>query len=60
MSGRKKQGERVQKKPYTKPEVKQVPLRPEEAVLGFCKNATTYGPTDTDCKPVGNCSGIGS
>jgi len=28
---------RLQKKPYSKPEVKQVPLRPEEAVLGGCK-----------------------
>jgi len=50
----------VQKKPYTKPEVKQVPLRPEEAVLGFCKNTGVYGPTITGCKPLGNCSGIGS
>ena len=25
------------KKPYTKPEVKQVLLKPEEAVLGACK-----------------------
>jgi len=48
------------KKPYMKPQVRQVRLRPEEAVLGFCKNPTTYGPTDTDCKPVGNCQGMGS
>ena len=26
------------KKPYKKPEAKQFPLRPEEAVLGFCKS----------------------
>jgi len=31
------------KKPYKKPEAKQFPLRPEEAVLGFCKSATTGG-----------------
>jgi len=40
MSSRRKQGERVQRKPYTKPEVKRVLLRPEEAVLGFCKETT--------------------
>jgi hypothetical protein len=49
------------KKPYVKPEVKQVQLKPEEAVLGFCKNAVANGPGDpADCTPVGNCSGIGS
>ena len=60
MSGRDEKDARRQKKPYTKPEVKQVPLRPEEAVLGFCKNTGVYGPTITGCKPLGNCSGIGS
>jgi hypothetical protein len=29
----------TKKKPYEKPEVKQIPLKPEEAVLGFCKTA---------------------
>jgi len=54
-------GDSDQKKPYTKPEIKQVPLRPEEAVLGFCKNPTTSGPTAIgNCKPLGNCSGQGS
>ena len=28
-------------RPYTSPEVTKVPLKPEEAVLGFCKTATT-------------------
>lgn len=52
---------RRSKKPYVRPEVKKVQLKPEEAVLGFCKNATTNGPGDpADCTPVGNCSGIGS
>lgn len=37
------------KKPYTKPEVKQVPLRPEEAVLGACKISGTGGPDGADC-----------
>jgi len=29
--------ESSRKKPYEKPKVTQFPLRPEEAVLGFCK-----------------------
>jgi hypothetical protein len=37
-----------------------VVLKPEEAVLGACKVAGQFGPTAGDCKPVGNCSGIGS
>jgi len=30
--------QRPEKKRYEKPEVKRFPLRPEEAVLGFCKS----------------------
>jgi hypothetical protein len=39
------------KAPYVKPEVTQVPLRPQEAVLGFCKTAMgTAGPgAPTNC-----------
>jgi hypothetical protein len=37
------------KKSYVKPEVKQVELRPEEAVLGFCKQTTNFGPGANDC-----------
>lgn len=48
------------KKPYVKPEVKQVPLRPEEAVLGFCKNGDFGGPSGSPCPSVVVCSGIGS
>jgi hypothetical protein len=40
--------------------MKRVILKPEEAVLGACKIAGKFGPTAGDCKPVGNCSGIGS
>ena len=32
------------KKPYVKPEVRRVVLRPEEAVLASCKNTQTLGP----------------
>ncbi len=49
MSARKKPGARVKKKPYTKPEVKQVQLRPEEAVLAVCKLPGQYGPTAMGC-----------
>ena len=37
------------KKPYVRPEVKQVPLKPEEAVLGFCKQTDIFGPGTTSC-----------
>ncbi len=37
------------KKPYMKPEVTQVPLRPDEAVLGACKTAGVSGPFSGDC-----------
>jgi hypothetical protein len=41
MSSREKKDAWSPKKPYTKPEVKQVQLKPEEAVLGGCKTAPT-------------------
>ena len=31
------------KRPYAKPEIKQVALRPDEAVLGACKASTGTG-----------------
>jgi len=40
---------RVAKKPYKKPEVRQVKLRPEEALLGFCKTTGSYGPATANC-----------
>jgi hypothetical protein len=45
---------------YAKPEMKRVHLKPEEAVLGACKAAGKFGPTAGNCKPLGNCSGLGS
>ena len=47
------------KKRYAKPEFIQVALRPEEAVLGFCKNTTSAGPGNARCN-TGACSGLGS
>jgi hypothetical protein len=41
------------KKPYVKPEVKQVQLRPEEAVLAICKVGGQYGPTHMGCQTLG-------
>jgi hypothetical protein len=50
------------KKPYTKPELSVVPLRPEEAVLGSCKtNSGASGPGGSgNCHPVSSCSSLAS
>jgi hypothetical protein len=50
------------KRPYTKPQVTQVPLRPDEAVLGFCKIGSASGPgAPGNCNPGGGtCSTAGS
>ncbi len=48
------------RKPYAAPSVQKVPLRPEEAVLGNCKNNTTAGPRGGNCRAVGVCSTQGS
>ena len=45
---------------YSKPSMKRVHLKPEEAVLGGCKITGKFGPTAVNCKPLGNCSGIAS
>jgi hypothetical protein len=49
------------KRAYSKPELVQVPLRPEEAVLGNCKNSSTTGPGGSgNCTSVGQCFTLGS
>jgi len=49
------------KKPYERPEIKRFPLRPEEAVLGFCKTTGVVQPGGSSCRTgIGNCHGIGS
>ena len=48
------------RKPYSKPEVRQIPLRPEEAVLGGCKSGASSGPVQATCNFVGNCAIIAS
>jgi hypothetical protein len=44
------------RKPYMKPSVKMVPLRPDEAVLGGCKKSGQGGPIQADCTSPGACS----
>jgi hypothetical protein len=48
------------RKPYEKPEAKRFPLRPEEAVLGFCKSTTSAGPSGGTCLTVTFCQTAGS
>jgi len=49
------------KKPYLKPEIKQVQLKPDEAVLGGCKTATIAGPARITCDfGVGVCRALGT
>jgi hypothetical protein len=48
------------KKQYEKPSVKRYPLRPEEAVLGFCKNSSSAGSTGGTCFNPTACMTIGS
>jgi hypothetical protein len=49
------------RKAYVKPAVKQVHLKPKEAVLGFCKVSGGGGPNiGGSCNTPGNCSALGS
>ena len=49
------------RKPYKKPEMVRVSLRPEEAVLGNCKSGAASGPGgSSSCSPVGPCFSQGS
>lgn len=48
------------RRPYTAPTLEKVSLRPDEAVLGFCKNNTKAGPTHVNCRAVGQCATQGS
>ncbi len=55
-----KTSETAAKKPYTTPVVKRYPLRPDEAVLGFCKSNTSAGQGNGTCDAVGSCFAQGS
>jgi len=48
------------RKPYEKPTLSQVALRPEEAVLGNCKTMGVSGPAQSDCMSLGGCATMGS
>ena len=51
------------KRPYGKPEIKQVSLKPEEAVLGACKASAGVGgsgPGSGNCRTPVPCSSLGS
>jgi len=47
------------KKTYVKPEVTEVALRPDEAVLGNCKISMVMGPATNNCGTF-VCSTVGS
>ena len=52
-----------EKRLYVKPEVKQVALRPDEAVLGACKASSGgggSGPGGGNCRTPVPCSSLGS
>jgi hypothetical protein len=55
MNDKQKGGSEHKKKPYIKPEVSQVQLRPVEAVLGSCKILGTTGPAVANCNTVTSC-----
>ena len=48
------------RKPYEKPVLHCFPLRAEEAVLGFCKTASTAGPNIGNCASPSACFSQGS
>ncbi|HXK59320.1 MAG TPA: hypothetical protein PLP42_05430 [Acidobacteriota bacterium] len=49
-----------QRKPYSEPILTEVPLRPEEAVLGNCKVNQLNGPHQSVCSDKVNCITIAS
>ena len=49
-----------EKKGYETPKVTVISLRPEEAVLGHCKNPSHGGPAGPSCSSAGNCLSGGS
>jgi len=44
------------RKPYAKPQIQEVPLRPDEAVLGGCKTASLSGSAQHRCTIPSDCS----
>ncbi len=60
MSGSQEEDAKRRRKPYVKPEVKQVQLRPEEAVLAACKTTVTAGALQAQCTTPMSCVTIAS
>ena len=54
------QSERTGKRAYQKPELTQVSLKPEEAVLAVCKMSNRSGPAQARCTIPKQCSSSGS
>jgi len=53
--------EAVPKKPYERPEIKRFALRPDEAVLGFCKTTVQSGSGGfNSCNNPAPCRTFGS
>ena len=50
----------AKKKAYEKPVVVRYPLKPEEAVLGTCKNSSGAGSGGGTCITVNPCTQLGS
>jgi len=48
------------KKTYEPPQIVQVSLRPEEAVLGNCKFLGVAGPANASCTTLPICHSVGS
>lgn len=48
------------RKRYEKPTVLRVELKPEEAVLGACKNSVSAGPGQGNCSSIAPCASLGS
>jgi hypothetical protein len=58
MMNSKRRVDSKQKKPYVKPEIKQVQLKPEEAVLGGCKVSGQFGPAVGNCTVPPGCAAL--
>ncbi len=50
----------VARRPYSRPILTAVPLRPEEAVLGPCKNTNSGGALQGICSSPAACSALNS
>jgi hypothetical protein len=60
MNDRPQQEPQRTKRAYSKPELVQIPLRPDEAVLGNCKTASIVGPGSAGCATPSPCFSLGS